>query len=373
MKLTIKKSELSHATSRSQGALSDRTLVHLGLKAESGSLYVSVADRVLVVYSELSAEIMREGSAFVPARLFSDVVRELPEGEVLLEAEESFLKITAGASKEFVMKLPRIQDKEWMQPPVVDSDNMADLPSEKLHYMIDQVQFCVAQESPRNYGAVGFLHKPEDGQLRLVGTDGFRLSYSEIRMELPKSFLETGVCLSKRALSEIQRMCGEGFDRIKVSISDDHTVLAAITPGYQIYVRLSSVKYPNYQGVLPQDHLTPVVVSRPYLQSVIKRVLLAADKTRALQLSFSDRSLTLKSRTVGTSEGKECIPLGDYNGGERELAVNGKFLTDVFSTIGSDEVTLNIKSEGEPIVVIPEKEPGDCCSMHVLVPIKETK
>lgn len=373
MKIKIRKSELSQATSRSQGAISDRTLVHLGLQALGESLHVSVADRVMVVYSDLDAEVLEEGSAFVPARLFSDVVRELPDGDVLIEVEDTFLQITAGASDEFVMKLPRIEDKEWREPPVVDTDNVADLPSDKFHYMIDQVQFCVAQESPRNYGAVGFLHKPKINQLRLVGTDGFRLSYSEIGLDLPDSFLKTGVCLSKRALNEIQRMCGEGFERIKVSISDDNTVLAAIAPGYQIYIRLSSVKYPNYQGVLPKENLTPVSISRPYLQSVIKRVLLAADKTRALQLSFEEASLTLKSRTVGRSEGMECISLQGYDGGEKDIAVNGKFLTDVFSTIGSDEVVLNIKSEAEPIVVVPQKEPGGCSSMHVLVPIRETK
>ena len=373
MKLKIRKSELSQATSRSQGSVSDRTIVHLGLKAEKESLHVSVADRVIVVYSDLDAQVLEEGSAFVPARLFSDVVKELPEGNVLLESKESSLKITAGAGDEFVMTIPMVEDKVWREPPVVDSGNVADLPSENFHYMIDQVQFCVAQESPRNYGAVGYLHKPAGDQLRLVGTDGFRLSYSEIELDLPESFLEEGVCLSKRALSEMQRMCGEGFERIKVAISDDKTVLSATVPGYQIYVRLSSVKYPNYQGVLPKEDLTPVVVSRPYLQSVIKRVLVAADKTRALQLSFADDSLTLSSRNVGRSEGVECISLKDYDGGDKDIAVNGKFLTDVFSTIGSDEVTLNIKSEAEPIVVIPKKEPGGCCSMHVLVPIKETK
>lgn len=373
MKLRINKSDLSLATSRAQGAISDRSLVHIGLKANDETLEVSVADRVLVVYSQMEANILEKGSTFIPARLFADVVRELPDGIVDLESDETYLKITAGANSEFVMKLPRIEEKEWKGPPVVDSDNMAELPTEKLHYMIDQVQFCVAQESPRNYGAVGFLHKPNQNELRLVGTDGFRLSYSEIKLPLPTSFLDTGVCLSKRALNEIQRMCAEGFEKIKISISDDHSVLAAIAPGYQIYIRLSSVKYPNYQGVLPSDHLTPVTVSRPHLQSVIKRVLLAADKTRALQLSFSDSSLTLESRTLGSSEGKECIPLEKYTGGSRALAVNGKFLTDVFSTIDCDEVTLNIKSEAEPIVVVPKKEPGDCCSMHVLVPIKETK
>ena len=132
------------------------------------------------------------------------------------------------------------------------------------------------------------------------------------------------------------------------------------------------MKYPNYLGVLPGFDLTPVKVSRPYLQSVTKRVLLAADKTRAIRLCFSDSSLTLRSRTIGSSEGKENIDLEEYQGGQRELAVNGKFLTDVFSTIGSDEIVLNFRTEDDPIVVIPKKEPESCHSMHVLVPIRES-
>jgi len=58
-----------------------------------------------------------------------------------------------------------------------------------------------------------------------------------------------------------------------------------------------------------------VKVQRPYLQNVAKRVLLASDKTRALQLCFSDYSLTLRSRTLGTSEGQESISLADYSQG----------------------------------------------------------
>lgn len=372
MKLKIKKEQLSLATTRSQGAISDRTLAYIGLKAAEDRLQIFVADRVLVVYSDHEAEVLTPGTAFVPARLFADVVRELPEGHVEIEASSQFLVITAGTQREFVIKLPLIDDKDWKDAPVVDSENFGELPCSKLHYVIDQVQFCVAQESPRNYGSVGYIHKPSSNTLRLVGTDGFRLSYSELTVELPKEFLEAGVCLSKRALNELQRMCSEGFESIKVSISDDKSILAAIAPGYQIYVRLSSVKYPNYLGVLPKDHLTPVQVSRPYLQSVTKRVMLAADKTRALRLSFNENSLTLKSRTLGSSEGQESIQLEDYQGGYRELAVNGKFLSDVFSTITSDEVILNVKSEGDPIVVVPNNEPQDCSSMHVLVPIRET-
>ena len=117
--------------------------------------------------------------------------------------------------------------------------------------MIEQVQFCVAQDSPRNYGSVASYTSPTVRACRLVGTDGFRLSYCEVETAMPDGFLDNGVCLSKRALSELQRMCDEGFEKIRLSIADDETTLVAEVPDYQIFVRLSAVKYPNYMGVLP--------------------------------------------------------------------------------------------------------------------------
>jgi DNA polymerase-3 subunit beta len=372
MKLTVNRTDLNIATIRSQGAISEKSMAHIGLKAEEGRLRLSVADRVLAVYSSIKGDIEQSGESFVPARLFSDVVRQLPEGPVVLEQQDNFVVLQAGAAGEFLMKLPRIDDRYWRDPPTINSANTAALPADKLSYMIDQVQFCVAHESPRNYGAVGYVHRVNSSQLRLVGTDGYRLSFSEMDLDLPESFLVHGVCLSKRALNELQRMCGEGFEHLEVCISDDQTTLVAQVPDYQIFVRLSAVKYPNYEGVLPKNDLTPVSISRPHFQSVTKRVLLASDKTRALQLCFSNSSLTLRSRTLGSSESKESIALSDYQGGDRELAINGKFLTDVFSTISSDEVTLNFRSEDDPIVLVPKSEPASCQSMHVLVPIRES-
>ncbi|NRA65775.1 MAG: DNA polymerase III subunit beta [Pseudobacteriovorax sp.] len=372
MKIKISKSQLSTATQRAQGAITERSLAQIGLMANEHSLHLSVADRVLVVYCQMSCEMLKDGQAFVPARLFTDVVRQLPDGDVHLENKGSFLEITAGQNLEFRMKLPRIESKSWREPPVIASNNKADLPSDKLMYVIDQVQFCVAHESPRNYGSVGYLHKTGDSHLRLVGTDGYRLSYSQLDLEIPKDFLSEGVCLSKRALSELHRMCGEGFDSVNLAISEDQTTLVASVPDYQIFVRLSAVKYPKYQGVLPKKELSKVNIPRPYFQSVTKRVLLASDKTRALQLCFSNSSLTLRSRTVGSSESQESIALSSYQDGSRELAINGKFLTDVFSTISSEEVTLNFHSEEDPIVLVPNTEPPSCQSVHVLVPIRES-
>lgn len=372
MRVTVEKKDLNLATLRTQGAISDRSLAQLSLKAENGVFNLSVADRVLVIYSALEGQVDEPGNITVPARIFSDVVRELPDGQIELKTQESFLVITAGQNNEFVMKLPLIEDNHWKEPPVINSENFADLPCDKISYTINQVLFCVANESPRNYGNVGYLHKTDKGKLRLVGTDGYRLSYSEVSVDLPDSFLASGVCLSKRALNELLRMCGEGFETIRIAIADDQSTLVAMAPQYQIFVRLSAVKYPNYQGVLPTANLSHVKVSRPYIQSVAKRVLLASDKSKALHLCFTNSALTLRSRTVGSSEGHESLPISDYKNGPKDLAINGKFLTDAFSTIASDEVTINFRSEDDPVVLIPQSEPMDCHSMHVLVPIRES-
>ncbi len=373
MKIQLPKHLLSTATNRMQGAIAERSLSQIALNATGNSLQVAATDRILSVYSILECDLKEPGVCFVPARLFSDLVKELPDGLVKLERQSSYLVITAGNSDEFMMKLPVIDDAVWVDSPNIECHSTAELPAAKVSYMIDQVQFCIVPDSPRNYGTVGYLHKPADNTCRLVGTDGFRLSYCEVETPLPAGFLDNGVCLSKRTMVELHRMCSEGFGKIRLSITQDENTMVAEVPGYKIFVRLSSVRYPNYMGVLPEKKLSGVVVSRSHFQNVTKRVLLAADKSRALQLSFSDSSLTLNSKTMGSSEGRETVPLMDYHGPQFEIAVNGKFLTDIFSTTESKELALHFNQESneDPIVIVPKQEPTECRSKHVLVPIKQ--
>ncbi len=372
MKIILNKKQLKTAVNRVQGAISDRSLAQIGLKAESGQLKISAADHILAIYNVIDSNVEQEGCLFIPAKLFTSVVKELPDGDVELYQASNFLVIESLSESHFEMKLPIIDSATWREPPEFNSENKAVLPSGKICYMIEQVQFCVSQDSPRNYGTVGYLHKPDSGKVRLVGTDGFRLSYCDFTSELPATFLSKGISISKRGLAELLKMSTEGFEEVILSIDESETTLLAEVADYQIFIRLSAVKYPNYQGVLPTANLTPVDVSRPTFQTVAKRVLLASDQTNALQLSFADSSLTLIAKTVGSSEGKESIEIPDYKGDNKELTVNGRFLTDVFSTVQSEDLSLQFRNETDPVVVMPKDEPYSCHSLHVLVPIRES-
>jgi DNA polymerase III subunit beta len=371
MKIKLEKTELTLASSRSHGVILEKTLGYFSMKAEGDELHLVIADRVLIIHNVMKCEVIVPGEAFIPARFFLDVVKELPEGVVKLEKAGANLIVTAGSKDEFVIKIPLIEGKQWRPVPKVTSQNGTAVPGSVLSYMISQTHFCIAHEAARNYGSVGYLHKMTDQKLRLVGTDGYRLSYAEAQIDTPNTFLSQGICLSKRALLELQKMCNEGFETLSISISPDNTVLQASVPDYSIFVRLSSIKYPNYQGVLPKANAASVELSRPNFQNATKRVLLASDKTNAIQLCFSEQLLTLASKVSGGSEGKEDIFLQDFVGDKKTISVNGKFLVDVFSTVQSDVVNVSMNGEIDPIVITPKSEPKNCHSLHVLVPIRE--
>jgi DNA polymerase III subunit beta len=371
MKIKLSHTELKAAASRMQGTVSDRTLSAIGLKAEKGLLTITASDRVLAIYSKADCDIIHEGNCFVSGKIFIDLTRELPDGVIALNTDDKFLHISSRGPTNFDMKIPLVTDVTWHQPPVIQTTNKGTLPSDAIAYMINQVQFCISQESPRAFGTVGFMHKIDDSNVRLVGTDGFRLSYCDINTDLPTEFLAEGICLSRRALNEIVRMCQDGDQKITMSIDSTNSTLEIETSRTRLFIRLSSVRFPNYLGVLPTANLNLVKLSRTQVQSMMRRVMLAADKSRALQLCFSNSSLTLKSKTIGSSEGLEQIELTGYKGPDSELSVNGRYLADVFSAISGETITVQFKSSEDPIVIVPEQDADICKALHVLVPIRE--
>ena len=103
----------------------------------------------------------------------------------------------------------------------------------------------------------------------------------------------------------------------------------------------------------------------------MKFVLLAAGKNKILQFCFTGQDLTLKAKSLEQSECQERLCLDDYKGNDCQLSVNGKFLTDLFTTNPSEHISFCFKNAEDPISIVPLVEPSGCLSQHVLVPIRE--
>ena len=373
MDVSISKQNLVNSTNHVLGAVNERSMAFIGLKANDGTLTLCGHDRVMTSFSSSDCDVHQEGFCFVPSRYIAGVVKELPnEGEARLAIQDSKLVVSAGNGSEFEMKIPLVSDLSWPKSENFESPNKSSVNSNDLSYVINQVLFCITDESSRTYGTVGFLHRLED-EIRLVGTDGFRLSYSGFKSEaMAGEFLLDGVCISRRALHEIQKMCGEGHERVELAICEDQRILLLEVPNHKLYIRLSAVKYPNYEAVLPRKVDTTVDFARNHLQSVLKRVMLASDKSNTLQLDFTPSRLTLSSRKVGESEGKEDIDIENISPDDQKLFINGKYLLDISSTTASDRVSIQFRDNDTPVVIEPKTEPDGCISKHVLVPIRES-
>jgi DNA polymerase-3 subunit beta len=371
MDVTLSQENLARLVSQVQGVMEDRSQAQVGLRAEGSVLTISMVTKSMSAYSQTTCDVKQEGMVFTAAKLFIDIARELPRGLVTLKTQDASLAITANASKELLIKIPLFSEASWREKPNFTDALQAEIPCQKMAYMIEQVQFCISQECPRNYGTVGFLHQVQEKTLRLVGSDGFRLSYCDVQCEVASEFLAKGICIPKRSLIELYRMCQEGSETIQLAISSDQQMMSAKIEGAEFFFLLSTIKYPNYKGVIPQAHPHQVNVSRNMIQNVAKRVLLAADKNRSLLLDFSEVGVFVSSRNLGSTEGRESIPVEDYQGPRCSISVNGKYLTEILNTALCEQVDLKFEDNDKPIVIVPNKEPQACYSQHVLVPLRE--
>jgi DNA polymerase III subunit beta len=372
MNVSVLNTCLLKLTTRLQGALGEKGLAYIALRSAKGKLFGNATDRAMIIYSNCECKTTDPGLCFVPAKLFCDVVRELPSGQIHLKSTKNSLLLSAETQTKFAINIPLLQGLEWRETEnFSEQGNTVHLQTAKLLYLFNQVKFCILSESPRNYGTVGFLHKPNAKTIRLVGTDGFRLSYSEMQGEFPKDFLRKGVCLPKKMLNELQRVCQEGTENVAITLNSSQTMLKVEIDGYSSFMLLSSLKYPKYQNVLPSVLSHKVKLPCQAIQNALRRVMLAADKSHSLQISFLEEYIRFFSKTSGSTEGHEEVKIDKRQSEECIISLNGKFLSDVIGSTVSEYMMMSFQDKETSLSFLPEEEPLGCRSAHILVPIRE--
>jgi DNA polymerase-3 subunit beta len=375
MDIEIEVSHLAQATNRMQGALSETSLPYVSMLATSSSLQFSATDRSVAVFSATPCAVRESGEVAVPARLLCSIARQLPPGRIRLQKQRNSLQISS-MEMELQMRIPLLEGLSWKEAPEIkEPQAICRISSSKLSFLLGQIQGCLSQDAQQNYAAVAYFHRRGTSGLRVVGTDGFRLSYCEVAVEMSPSFLQgAGVCLSKRGVSELLRMCHEVDGEIELILFESATKLLAKAGEYHLFCSLSAVEYPNYLGVLPKGLSSQVVLSKNDLLQSIKRILLVSDKSNAVVLSFARNQFTLQAKSADASEGKESVAIDFETEKETSLVINGKFLQDALSTLSDAQVVVSFQNEDTPIVLFEAEATGSSMyeSKHLLVPIKES-
>jgi DNA polymerase-3 subunit beta len=367
MQFQIVKSVLLRALSNVNGAVEKKNTIPVlqNVKIEVDETKVSLAatDMDILVNSFFSAEITKTGSTTVPAQMFYDIVRKIPDNTIITieQINPLTIEIKYGKAK---YSLPTIEASEF---PALGADDLGKeitVDAEKLAKMIDRTRFSISTDETRYYLNGLYLQsvKQDDvSELRCVATDGHRLALSYLKdSNLSSNF---GVIIPKKSVAEIRRII-DATGEIKISTS--RVKIKIVTNDSTIISKLIDGEFPDYERALPKSNDKIVTVNKKLLFDAIDRTsTVANDKHRSIKVIIEEGKLTLQ---VNTSDGGFAYEEIDivYSGEKIETGFNSRYLMDVIGQSDKEELLIKFKDGNSPALV----EPKDSSNLFVIMPIR---
>ena len=268
----------------------------------------------------------------VGARKLVEILRALPESaDVSLQPQEKRLVVKAGKSRFTLQTLPAEDFPKLAKP----SGTVAkfSLSQKVLRHLLGLVQYAMAQQDIRYY-LNGLLIVVEDGQLRLVATDGHRLAFAATVLvgELPRQEL----IVPRKTVLELSKLLGEGDEEVKVELSP--TQAAFSFGSIELVSKLIDGKFPDYTRVIPTQHKNKLQVEREALrQALLRAAILSNEKFRGVRWVLSEGSLKIISTNAEQEEAHEEVEV-KYAGDALDIGFNVNYLLDVLNNVPGAQV-----------------------------------
>ena len=330
-----------------------------GIRAElkGDDLTLTGSDLDLTISTTVTVSGESDGVSIIPARLASDIVRAVQPGAVSFAAEEDSLTIRAGRS-EFNIRL--ISGDEFPQLGDLDAEPVT-LASEQLATALKQVVLAASSDDSRPI-LTGVLLAAEEGGLRLVATDSYRLAMRDVS---GVSVLAEGqtVLIPSRALGELNRV---------LALDDEVTLLLGATQAsFQVgnvtlVTRLIEGDFPNYRGLIPDSHPNMLTVNREELLDALRRVKLLARESTPIRIEMSPDGMELVAVTQEVGTARESLE-SSYSGNELVVAFNPQYLLEGVEVAPSEEITLATIDELKPALV---RATGVDDFLYLLMPVR---
>jgi DNA polymerase III subunit beta len=332
-------------------------LAGVRIEVVSDALHLAGTDLDLTIQVQTAISGMGDGVAVVPARLVADIVRALEPGAVTVEADDDELRIASGRSQFAVRTLPVAEFPRLPSP----SGDLVTLPAEGMEEALRQVVRAASSEDSRPI-LTGVLMTAEEGGLRLVATDSYRLAVRD----LPgTSVLREGqrVLVPSRALAELQRLLGAGEVTLRLGEHDATFTLGEV----QLTTRLIEGEFPNYRQLIPQSYPNRLIVGRDAFLDAVRRVkLLVKDTTTPVRIALRPDGIELTVITQDLGQATEDVD-AKYEGTEMTVAFNPAYLIEGVEAISGDEVQLETLDALKPATIRPT-EGGEY--LYLLMPVR---
>ncbi len=340
MKFNLSKSRLSgYLQSVLQVVPTKSTLPILSnilFEALEDKLKISATDLEVSITATFDCTVTKKGSAVLPGRILFDIIKELPESEIIFEGSASRVEVKipngsykiACASAEDFPKLPTVNIKKQINIEAAD-----------LVSMIRRTTFACSTDETRP-ALNGVLWSTKGDMMIMVATDGHRLA--KVAMENKKlKGMSEDIIVPPKVLNIIPRFVSESDGELGIIFGENNIIfnLGDII----LSSRLIEGPYPNYEQVIPTESDKKMIIAKNDLAGAVRRVaILSNSLTHQVRFNLKNNSLTVSTTNADVGgEAKETLSC-DFTGEGIELGYNANYITDILGKIESEDLIFEL-------------------------------
>ena len=328
------------------------------LAAAGEEVALLATDGELSIRKTVKAEVLDEGRACVPGKLFADFIGKLSGEEISISTGERGVEIKYRDAGTVLQSLPA---EEF---PAVDFQAGEDCFTMKqgdLKKVIAETTFCCAQEEARPVLKGCLMELSE--KLEMTALDGYRLGAATADVVTKSG--EMSIICPARALGEIAKLLDK--ENEEITVYAQRGTLLVHTEGTSILTRLYQGDFIKKENVVPKTFTTKVTLSREELAASVERaaILIRGDKNNLVTLTIENGSVQVRSASeIGNVD--ESIA-AEVEGMEMTISMNAKYLLDALRALGEEKVTLSFNGALSPFILqnAEKKE-----SLYLILPVR---
>ncbi|MDR0442014.1 MAG: DNA polymerase III subunit beta [Treponema sp.] len=336
-------------------------LSNIYLEAANDSLIIKATDMKVNFQTVVPVTVIEPGSTTVFGDKFLGIISTFPYDEIEFSQKDINITVKPTTQKKPEYKLKSIASDKFPEFPV-STTSFFDIPIKDLKEMIQQSVFAVSDDETRYFMNGVYLEKNE-GQLKMVATDGRRLAF--VGKDVNKKVEDfSGIIIPPKILNTIVKRSGdEGLISISVS---DKTIFINFA-SYKFSSILIEGMFPNYKKVIPENQDFSLTVKRDEMLNALHRVALMVEKkSHRIYLGISSGKMAVYSEESELGTVEDEIPCR-YDGDEITIALNYRYLEEPFKAINEDEIKIRFSTAIKAITIepVPEKD-----FFHIVMPMQ---
>jgi DNA polymerase-3 subunit beta len=330
------------------------------LTLEKNTLRFITTDLDITIISLQETKEAEPGKVAVPMKQLFSIVRELPPGEITIEKSKNTLLISCEKIK---FKVNTLNPEEFPQTRDSKGVSLIKIIPQELEEMIRLTSFCVGREDS-NYVLGGILFEIDENKIKLVSTDGKRLSFIQRRLppKQPEVASKITFILPAKAVSEIYKLIKDKKEDLYLSVEENR--VGFDLKNIRFIARPIEGEFPNYAQYIPQEGKDKLIVNRKNLLFALKRAsLLSTTDYQGVKLELKKDSLNIYKSTPQLGEVREVVD-ARYNGAHLEIGFNPGYLVDALKNLSDKEISVDFFGADKPAVLRKEDY------IYLLLPVK---